>query len=270
MADWRDSLPDDLKTSPALKDTADVPALAKQFVDLQSHLGQSLRIPSKEAGAEDLKTFYGKVMERVPGLIVRPDLNDPVAKNAFYDMTGRPKDEKGYALPDKVILAPETEVVIRKAAHASGLNNDQFKSLVTSLNEIGTASATKAKEKLASDSAVLDAEWGLKREHNTKLVKAIATATGAPAELLNSIDRGEVAPSTMKWLLGIASKFPGEGADIINQGGGSNNTMTPQEARNRIIEIRANKQHPVWNSRDPMHAASVDDWANLHKYANAG
>ena len=49
-ADWRASLPEDIRGAKALESVKDVDSLAKQFLDAQSHIGNSIRITSEEAG----------------------------------------------------------------------------------------------------------------------------------------------------------------------------------------------------------------------------
>ena len=264
---WRDSLPEELKAHPDLQSVTDVPSLAKQFVDRGAFLGSSIRIPSKEAGADGMKEFYNKVIEKVPSLMVKPDFNDPVAKDAFFTMFGRPKEDKEYELPEKVTFSDEILVPLRKTAHELGLNKDQFKGVLSTINALNTEAAKKAERAREENSAAIDREWGAKKEHNTKLVKAVAVATGAPDGLIAAIDKGEADPRTLNWLLGLAAKFPAETAQIVNQGDGSRIGMTPAEARARIVEIRANPKHPVWNEGDPLHNDAVQDWHKLHQFA---
>jgi len=267
---WRDSLPEELKVHPALKDTVDVPALAKQFVDLQSHLGQSIRIPSKEAGVDDVKAFYTKVIEKVPGLIVRPDMEDPVAKDAFYAMVGRPVEDKGYELPDGNAVPEEVLESLRKSAWGAGINKNQFKAVTKALNESLATAKAKAEKSRTDNVAAIDKEYGAAKDSKLNLAKGIAVATGAPKELIEAVGKGEASVATVNWLLAVAAKFPAEGADIVKQGDGANASLSPSEARNRIIEIRANSAHPVWNVRDPLHDAAVNEWADLHKFMAAG
>lgn len=264
---WRDLLPEELKAHPDLQSVADVPSLAKQFVDRGAFLGSSIRIPSKDAGADGMKEFYGKITEKVPGLMVRPDLNDPVAKDAFFTMFGRPKEDKEYELPEKVSISDEVLVPLRKTAHEIGLNKDQFKSVLSTINALNSEAVEKSEKAKEKNSLAIDREWGTKREHNTKLVKAVATATGAPDGLIKAIEKGEADPHTLNWLLSLAAKFPAETAQIVNQGDGSRVGMTPSEARARIVEIRSNPKHPVWNEGDPLHNDAVQDWHKLHQFA---
>ena len=55
IADWRDSLPGDIRSS---IDVESVEDLAKGYVNAQQMIGGSIRIPGKEAGKEDWDKFY--------------------------------------------------------------------------------------------------------------------------------------------------------------------------------------------------------------------
>jgi hypothetical protein len=50
--DWRANLSDDLRSSKGLESVKDVESLAKQFLDAQSHIGNSIRIPGEDAGQD--------------------------------------------------------------------------------------------------------------------------------------------------------------------------------------------------------------------------
>ena len=70
---WKDDLNEEYKGSPAFKDIGDdINDLAKNYLDAQSHLGNAIRIPSKEASEDDVKAFHTRLVEKVPGLIPTP------------------------------------------------------------------------------------------------------------------------------------------------------------------------------------------------------
>jgi hypothetical protein len=135
---------------------------------------------------------------------------------------------------------------------------------------ISKADQDKLKTSLQASQIEVEKEWGLKKDHNMKVVEGLLAATNAPEGLANAVKGGEATVTTLKWLLSLSEKLSGEGVNFVKNQDSQNLPMTPSEARNRIIEIRANKQHPVWNKRDPMHQQAVTDWANLHKFSSAG
>lgn len=264
-ATWRDSLPEDLRAAPSLATIKDVAALAKSYTEQQQFIGSSIRIPSDNAGEADRKAFYDKLATKVPGLIPRPDINDPIAKETFYKMLGRPDKPEEYELPENV---PNDELagLFRTVAHQQGLNRDQLKAVLGVFPAIAEH-ATKATEKANFErTEAVKKEWGLATEKNTAIAASVAEKTGAPKELIEAVAKGQAGIGTLKWLHSLAASFGGEGKHFAGVSG-QPAPMTPNEAAARIVEIRNNKQHPVWNKRDPLHVQAVQEWVKLHASA---
>lgn len=263
---WRDVLPDELKNNPSLVTTKDVASLAKQFVDQQTHLGNAVRIPSENASPEDRMAFYNKIIAKVPGLIVRPDMVNDESREVFHKMVGRPDKPEDYKLIEGLTDNDYTKM-LRTAAHKQGLNQAQFTELVSVFPAIA-ADGQKAAEKADFErKEAITKEWGAATEKNTAIAVSVAEKTGAPPELVEAIKGGKAGMTTLKWLHGLASSFGGEGAHM-STAQGSSAAMTPAEAVAQIAEIRNNRTHPVWNKRDPQHQIAVQEWAKLHEYAN--
>jgi hypothetical protein len=266
--DWRSSLPEEIKNHKSIQTTKSVESLAKQFLDQQSYIGGSLRIPSAEAGEADWKSFYEKVTSKVPGLIVRPDVADATAMEAFYTMAGRPAKPEDYAI-DGI----ESDILVdgmREAAHKVGISQSQFKELIGVFPKVNEQLAAANESKAAERKAEIKKVWGAAVEDNTTQALAVAIKTEAPPELIEAVKNGEANIATLKWLHALSKSMGVEGANLTTDPNRPNVPMTPDEARSRITEIRNNPKHPVWNVRDPMHAKSIEDWVKLHKYANAG
>lgn len=75
--EWRTDLPEDLREHKSLSKFDSVAALAKGYVNAESRMGNSARIPSEESSPEDWAAFYKKVG--------RPD------KAQEYQLAGRDK-----------------------------------------------------------------------------------------------------------------------------------------------------------------------------------
>lgn len=267
-ASWRDTLPEDMRNNPSLLTTKDVPSLAKQFIDQQAHLGNSIRVPSADAGLEDRKAFHEKLIAKVPGLILRPDMTNAESMEAFHKMAGRPDTSEEYELVEGLTDNDYTKL-LRVAAHKQGLNKTQFKELVAVFPTIAKELA-KTSEKDAFDrKEAITKEWGAATEKNTAIAASVAEKTGAPPALMKAIADGNADVGTLKWLHSLAAAFGGEGKHFAGAQG-TPAPMTPTEAVARIAEIRNNKAHPVWNKRDPLHAQAVLDWAELHRFVKPG
>lgn len=265
---WRDTLPEDMRNNPSLVTTKDVPSLAKQFLDQQAHLGNSIRIPSAEAGPEDKQTFYNKLVTKVPELMLRPDVANPEQREVFHKMLGRPDKPEEYELIADLTDNDYTKL-LRTVAHAQGLNKTQFKELTSVFPAIAKEMMKKTEQDALVQREAVTKEWGAAVEKNTAIAASVAEKTGAPAELVEAVKTGKAGITTLKWLHSLASAFGGEGQHFVGAQG-TPAPMTPSEAAARIAEIRNNKQHPVWNARDPLHNQAVLDWAALHKFVHPG
>ena len=68
ISNWRDSLAEDLRSEPSLKDFKDINSLAKSHVSAQKMLGGSIRIPGEDASDEARQEFYSK-LSNVEGVV---------------------------------------------------------------------------------------------------------------------------------------------------------------------------------------------------------
>lgn len=272
-ADWRSALPDDIRNSDSLKSVKDVPSLAKQFMDLQSHLGNSIRIPSEHASEQDRKAFYEKLTKHVPNLIPRPDPNDAEGMNALYAALGRPDDKANYEVPevpDQINGAlPEERInFLRDVAHKYGLTRDQFKGVVTEVMAADAKVYEQSASSLAESRNALQREWGAAFEERSAAATKMAEITGAPPQLIEAIKSGAVNGDSLKWLYNLSSRMSGTGASAVNdQGSGK---MTPAEAQHRIDEIMNNRSHPYWDSHHPDNKRAINTVIELTRFASAG
>ena len=124
---WRSDLPEELREAGSLKDIPDVGTLAKAYVDAQSYIGGSIRIPGQDAGEEAWSDFKGK-LNGIPGLGTIPTPESPQEDWAsFYNKLGRPENADGYSIdrPENLPGDPEAEQAFLEKMHEVGLNNKQ-------------------------------------------------------------------------------------------------------------------------------------------------
>lgn len=142
--DWRAALPDELREAEALARFADVGALAREHIHLQSLIGRK-------------------------GLIPPGDAATPEERAAFFTALGRPATPEDYDLAD--IAPPEgmpwddhMQAAMLRRMHDAGLNGTQARALVAAYAEMqGDAFRTAvAAQEAASARALagLEAEWG--------------------------------------------------------------------------------------------------------------
>jgi len=267
-ADWRAALPEDMRGSDALKDVADVPSLAKQFVDQQAYLGNAIRIPGDDASAEDRKAFNDKLSQRVPELVMSP--TDEASTLALMKNLGMPDAADGYKveMPEGLNMPEDRMAQIKDMAHQAGLTATQFEQFAGKVMAMDAALLGEMGAKLEAGISELKGEWGAAYDQNVAAALNVAEQSGAPADLVEAIKNNGANQATLKWLHGLSTTAK-EGQHF-NKSDGADNILAPAEANAQVDEIMRNKEHPYWRSSDPGHKAAVDKVLELMKLANPG
>jgi hypothetical protein len=255
-----------LKVHKTLADVKDVPSLAKQFVDAQSLLGNSIRIPSEDAGEEDRRKFHDKLVEKVPGLIPTPNPEDKEAMSALFKRMGRPDAPEQYEVPEGVDATKVSDFA--KTAHGLGLSKSQFKAILT---EINTAAGTRQEQQTEAHLAEIRAlkqEWGIVYEDNIQLVNSVMKGTGAPKEILEMAADNKLPANALKWLYNIGKQLGTEGINFKKDE--STTRLSPAEAQIRVGEIMDDHKGPYWDASHPAHQATVQRVIDLRRAMAAG
>lgn len=259
--DWRASLPAELREAPALKDTKDVAGLAKQFIDVQEHLGNSIRIPSKDAGKPDIEAFHSKLVERVPGLYYYPSDEDAAAKDALFAKLGTPKEAKEYEIP---VPKDGQEIPgFRDTAFKSKLTKSQVKEIATWFSSVQEGAAQQQTQAHTAEVGKLDAEWGAAKTNKVNAIVALATKTGAPPPLIEAIQKGTIAPSMLRWFDGMVKAIGTEGNQLTGNKNDGPSSLTPKEAETQVDEIM---RRPEYREKSPLGEslrAKVQDLAKV-------
>ena len=133
------SLPENLRDLPFLSG-ADSPEVFKQRIqDASQWMGNSLRLPGPDAPDDDRNAFYAKVMEKVPGLMITPNLEDPDGMTQVFSKLGRPDNADKYSAPEGIALEGEVLGQLKSLAFKANLTQKQFDAYVANVSE-----ATKA------------------------------------------------------------------------------------------------------------------------------
>ena len=268
VTDWRGSLPAELQGAPQLKDVKDIGSLAKQFIDQQRFLGNSIRIPGEDAGEPGRREFREKLMKADPTLTIRPDATNAEMMAEFWEMAGVPRDESGYEIGEDAGESEESAKEIRARAKKYGMTKSGFDLMVRDRLVLKQAGEQRAQETMAADAKSLATEWGASTEARTADVKKFAEAMGLPQEFQKALAAGRVGSEWIKALDGIVKQFGGlsEGKQIAFQAGGSI-PASPTEIRSKINEIMAN---PIYqNNRHPEFKNLVNKVIELRKQLNA-
>lgn len=260
-SDWRESLPEDLRSEASLQDINSIDDLAKSYVNSQKMIGNSLRIPSEDASEEVLNEFYGK-LEGVKG-VARLDSND------IHSKLGWPEDKAAYAegLPEGVEIDQARFEKYAELAHESKMTKEQFQGLIK-LNAAEAQAQAEANEKSYLEGQnKLKEIWGQDFENRIQGAQEAAKMYSekypeAMEQLLNSDMSNNPAVLSMFSELYSAMKETGV---VDAKSSGPNYGMTPDEARAQIADIRSNKAHPFNNGRDPAHKEAVKKMNKLYE-----
>jgi len=250
---WRDSLSDEMKGNESLANFEDVGALAKGFIDAKAYQGASVKIPGEDAGDEDVKAFNDKVIEKMPALMYKPDLENQEQSVDFYRTLGMPEKSDGYKMPE--VSPPEgvemnTEKLesFRGIAHKHGLTAKQFEGVMADVMAGDIASAQAGGEALVANLGAIKEKWGHAFNDNMAKVSTLLSKTGAPPEMADAIKSGAMDISVVNWLYTMGKQMGGEGFNFDDADVDDSKTakMTPEDAQNAIDEINNNSEHPYW------------------------
>ena len=251
VADWRDSIPADIRNS---VDVESIEDLAKGYVNAQQMIGGSLRIPGKDAGAEDWDKFYDKI-EQVDG-VVRYDMDDPTT---LFRKAGLPEDASGYNVD-----APEDFLAL---AHTAGLNRDQVETMLM-YNQMQDEDLQSHQDEMVENAiGGLRQEWGMafdrKLEEGQRAVAFLENTAPGLAEALEATGAGN-HPAMIKVFQALGANLQeGLGFEGSQQG---NTGITPYEAKMQIEEIHNNPDHP-WHNGDE---SAVERYLELNRAAIGG
>jgi len=257
--DWRSSLPEDIRGAKAFDSVKDVSSLAKQFLDAQSHIGNSIRIPGEDAGQEAIDAFNQKLMNKT-NLMQKPETPEDY-DNVFKAM-GKPDDANGYAIPEDIAGSYDH---LKELALNADMTNKQFESLVKSVAQLDATAVETQQAQQQESINTLKKEWGAAFDQNNNQAVAALEATGAPESVIELAKAGNVDGQTLKWFHALSQKIGGgEGSNAVADNGG-NQVMTPAEASAQLTEIMENRDGPYWNTAHPRHKEIQDKAMRLRK-----
>ncbi len=245
--DWRSSLPEDIRSAKAFDSVKDIASLGKQFLDAQSHIGNSIRIPGEEAGQEAIDAFHQKLMNKTD-LMVKPTTPEDYQK--VFQSMGMPEDSKGYTVPEGTEGNYDH---LRDMALNANMTNKQFESLVQSVAQLDATALESQQTQQAESRGVVEKEWGAAFDQNSSKAIALLEATGAPDSVIELAKSGNIDGDSLRWFHSLSQKMSGgEGSQAVEDVGG-NQVMTPSEATAQLDEIMSNKEGPYWNTMHPRH-----------------
>ena len=264
---WKDDLNEDIKSAPAFKDIGDdINDLAKNFLDVQSHLGNAIRIPSAEASEEDVTAFHSRLKEKVPGLIPTPTAENQETIEMFLNALGKPEKSDGYKLPEieGVDIDEKRGELFKETAHTLGMTQKQLEGFLGKMYEADLGQQDVIGNARQEDALTLKKEWGVTHENRMKALTDNLLLSEAPADLTDAVKNGMVSSATIKWLDAVFGKFASEDKHLDDNDKHLNqDDVVPAEAMERAAEVRKKLTDPNTPKVGPEYEALL---ARLLKY----
>ena len=179
-------------------------------------------------------------MITLPGEAAAPEEIDQ-----FYNKLGRPETKEGYDFGDIDKNDPAVETMTAMF-HEIGLTNQQANKMLGKLADYTKEQQAEADRQRqlneATEDKDLQKEWGAKYEQQMATAAQAYRALGIDGDTVDKLQDAMGYAGLMRFMSEIGSKI-GEDAYIDgNGGGGFVNAMTPQQAQQRIAELKADKQ----------------------------
>ncbi len=250
-----DSLPEEMRDNPSLKDFKDTGGLAKAFLDTKGLVGEMsgrVAVPGSDAGADDWNTFYTKV--------------------------GRPEKAEDYevSLPDLPGQTWSEDAIadFKTNMHKLGMTPAQMQGNMDwymggfqkQVEDSAAAMAEASGESVKS----LRKEWGGDYDSNMgKVDNALQVYFGKDeAEVIRRLSAGQ--PGLMKSLADIGSSISEDRIPTRTGSGGSGGDMNREEAIAKIGELKNDPTSAYMDGKHPNHRQAVEDVTALYRVAYDG
>ena len=240
-----DTLPEDVRSEPSLKNFQDAGQLAKSYVHAQRMAGaDKISVPTKHATDEDWNQVFSKL-----GVPDSPD-----------------KYEVKYELQEGANETPVKNFI--SEAHKLNLLPHQVQGVLNYYSQLEqNASDSQQKDmelnKIENESS-LRKEWGLaydkKMNAANDVFKNFFSTDLADVKLQDGTPLGN-HPGFVRSLSEMASKFS---EDSMGAGQEESGGITPAEADREIQKILGDQNHPYFLKNHPGHKAAVDEMFKLN------
>ena len=237
---WREHVPSDLASHPALQNITDMSGLVKGYVESQDALEKRVQVPTDQSSPDDW--------------------------NAFYKSIGRPDTPEGYAeaLKDEGFQWAEGSEVLQKAVHDAGLTAKQVSMLSKTINEMGAAQQADAEKTQDNVIQSLRGEWGKNFDQRLGLAREAVKQFGTEGinEMLSRTGAGN-DPAFIKMMSQVGQTLADQG--MID--GQSFGVMSREDAAKEAERITA---LPAYSDpSDPDHNRVVEEATRLFNIAYA-
>lgn len=239
-----DTLPEDLRGDPSLRNFTDAAGLAKSYVHAQRMIGaDKIALPGKAATEDDWRPIWSKL--------------------------GAPDNAEGYQISGEGFAEQELQS-FKEQAYAIGLTGQQAQQMATYLEgqaKGGVAAEQADQERIAEEyDAELRAEFGAAYDQKHDRAAAAGRAMGIDPQVFDDIrlDNGLPLgdhPFIIKLFAGLADQL---GEDTL-EGATTELVKTPEQAAREIAELTA-PSSPYWDKNHPAHETTVQDVLRLREF----
>jgi hypothetical protein len=237
------SLPQELLGNETLNRFDSLGDLAKGFVETKSLVGQSIRIPPKEAGEAARQEFLNKLIHNAPDVMLKPHFEEPEQSEEFYRTLGKPEAPDKYQNPEGTQLAPEVEAELRSVLHKANLTNAQYQKAIAEFAAMHKTVQDNLTTQQQSQLDALQGKWGMTAQER------FAAAEKANAEFFPGREFKQLTAAEIEGLFNISKSLLGKGAQVATQPGGASEKLPPDEAQRRAAEILNNPAY--WDKSNP-------------------
>jgi len=241
-----DSLPEDLRNEPSLRNFTDPGSLAKSYVHAQRMIGaDKIPLPGKSATDDEWRAVYSRL--------------------------GAPEDPSGYDISFNSASMGEGEVEsLKSALHQAGLTNRQAQAFAEYLDSSYTEGMQQ--RETAVEEARYEGEQQLRQEFGKAFEQKLERAQMAANTLLGgteifdeiTLSDGRMLgdhPEVVRMFASLADQI---GEDSL-EGKTSEMIMTPDEASRQITEMTG-RDSPYWDKMHPEHDNYVNQVLALREY----
>ena len=225
-----ESLPEDIRAEPSLKNFSDIGGLAKSYVHAQRLIGaDKVPIPGKSATDEDWDMIYSRL--------------------------GRPSDSKGYEIKMPKAYEDAESEAFKEAAYKAGLNGTQASTITEMIDKQleGRAEAyNETAKNLRNDSEMeLRKEWGnafeLKMQEANRGAEYFASEDVLEIPLADGRVLGD-HPEIVRMFASLAERIKEDNVEGKAQSG----VLTPTEANRELAELQE-QGSPYFDKTHPQH-----------------
>ena len=227
-----DQIDEQYRDQESQKQFDSVADLAKSFVETKAMVGNSIRIPSKDAGEEARQEYWNKLINNDPELMMKPDFENKDQSREFFRTIGLPEEFSKYENPEGMKLPDDVEAEMRELLYSASLTNSQYQKIMAAFSDRQAQTTTMQNDMQETGMSDLKGKWGQALDDRIKAAKR------TNEEFYPGRDFTILTGKEIESLYTISAAMTGKGAPAAGDAGGiPADAMTPQEAIDRADEM---------------------------------